>query len=110
MKLRRTGIPSSDIAVRNPCTPSVKDLYPRIPGWHAQRARHFFCSQKTARCLFRFTATSDSRFTSVGMSAIERFLRPVCHQNFPDELLPDAPRQANPLGIWWLNGGASSRA
>ena len=34
-----------------------------------------------------FPATSDSRFTSVGMTAIERFLRPVCYQGFPDVLL-----------------------
>jgi hypothetical protein len=27
-----------------------------------------------------FPATSDSRFTSVGLNAIERFLRPVCYQ------------------------------
>jgi NADP-dependent aldehyde dehydrogenase len=46
-----------------------------------------------------FPATSDSRFTSVGMSAIERFLRPVCYQGFPDELLPEPLKQANPLGL-----------
>jgi NADP-dependent aldehyde dehydrogenase len=37
-----------------------------------------------------FPSTSDSRSTSVGTLAIERFLRPVCYQNFPDALLPDA--------------------
>jgi NADP-dependent aldehyde dehydrogenase len=35
-----------------------------------------------------FPATSDGRSTSVGTLAIERFLRPVCYQNFPDALLP----------------------
>lgn len=35
-----------------------------------------------------FPATSDGRSTSVGTLAIERFLRPVCYQDFPDELLP----------------------
>lgn len=35
-----------------------------------------------------FPATSDGRSTSVGIVAIERFLRPVCYQNFPLELLP----------------------
>ncbi|RRA49368.1 aldehyde dehydrogenase (NADP(+)) [Acidipila sp. EB88] len=34
-----------------------------------------------------YPATSDSRFTSVGTLAIERFLRPVCYQNLPAELL-----------------------
>lgn len=43
-----------------------------------------------------FPATSDSRTTSVGTLAIERFLRPVAYQNIPDELLPDALREANP--------------
>ncbi|MBD1555800.1 aldehyde dehydrogenase (NADP(+)) [Vibrio sp. S9_S30] len=36
-----------------------------------------------------FPATSDSRSTSVGSCAIERFLRPVCYQNVPESLLPD---------------------
>ena len=36
-----------------------------------------------------YPATTDSRFTSVGTVAIQRFLRPVCYQNFPPALLPD---------------------
>lgn len=47
-----------------------------------------------------FPATSDSRTTSVGSTAIERFLRPVCYQNFSDALLPDALKQDNPLNVW----------
>jgi NADP-dependent aldehyde dehydrogenase len=35
-----------------------------------------------------FPATSDSRATSVGTMAIERFLRPVTYQGFPGQLLP----------------------
>jgi NADP-dependent aldehyde dehydrogenase len=35
-----------------------------------------------------FPATSDGRTTSVGTLAIERFLRPVCYQDFPASLLP----------------------
>jgi 2,5-dioxopentanoate dehydrogenase len=46
-----------------------------------------------------FPATSDGRSTSVGTRAIERFARPVCYQNFPDAVLPDELKQANPLGI-----------
>ncbi|OAJ53094.1 2,5-dioxovalerate dehydrogenase [Paraburkholderia ginsengiterrae] len=46
-----------------------------------------------------FPATSDSRSTSVGTAAIERFLRPVCYQNLADGLLPDALRDANPLNM-----------
>lgn len=44
-------------------------------------------------------ATSDAKATSVGSAAIERFLRPVCYQNLPAELLPDALQDRNPLGI-----------
>jgi NADP-dependent aldehyde dehydrogenase len=57
-----------------------------------------------------FPATSDSRFTSVGMTAIEPFLRPVCYQGFPDELLPEALKRGNPAGIWRLNDGELSKA
>jgi len=41
-----------------------------------------------------FPATADGRSTSVGTLAIERFLRPVCYQDFPDGLLPAALRRA----------------
>jgi NADP-dependent aldehyde dehydrogenase len=52
-----------------------------------------------------FPATTDSRSTSVGTAAITRFTRPVCYQNFPDTLLPDELKYANPLGIWRLVNG-----
>lgn len=52
-----------------------------------------------------FPATSDSRTTSVGASAIARFLRPVCYQNVPANLLPDALRDDNPLGLARLQDG-----
>lgn len=56
-----------------------------------------------------YPATSDARGTSVGSLAIERFLRPVCYQNYPDALLPDALKSANPLGIARLVDGKSTR-
>lgn len=57
-----------------------------------------------------YPATSDSRGTSVGTLAIDRFLRPVCYQNYPDALLPEALRNANPLGLQRLvNGEWSSQ-
>lgn len=46
-----------------------------------------------------FPATSDTRSTSVGSLAIDRFLRPVCFQNLPDNLLPPALRNENPWQI-----------
>lgn len=52
-----------------------------------------------------FPATSDSRSTSVGASAIDRFLRPVCYQNIPASLLPQALRDDNPLGFTRLQDG-----
>ncbi|HEV7369930.1 MAG TPA: aldehyde dehydrogenase (NADP(+)) [Arenibaculum sp.] len=46
-----------------------------------------------------YPATSDGRATSVGSLAIRRFLRPVCYQDLPDALLPEALRDANPMGL-----------
>ncbi|WP_349974915.1 aldehyde dehydrogenase (NADP(+)) [Pseudomonas sp. WHRI 8519] len=57
-----------------------------------------------------YPATSDSRGTSVGSLAIDRFLRPVCYQNLPDALLPAALQNANPLGIERLVDGKPSTA
>lgn len=47
-----------------------------------------------------FPATTDSRFTAVGADGIKRFARPLCFQNWPNELLPDELKNQNPLGIW----------
>ncbi|PXX96261.1 aldehyde dehydrogenase (NADP(+)) [Halomonas sp. LBP4] len=52
-----------------------------------------------------FPATSDSRTTSVGSAAIQRFLRPVCYQNLPADLLPEALKDGNPLGVTRLVDG-----
>jgi NADP-dependent aldehyde dehydrogenase len=50
-----------------------------------------------------FPATSDSRTTSVGAGAIERFLRPVSYQNMPAALLPESLQDTNPMKIWRLH-------
>jgi NADP-dependent aldehyde dehydrogenase len=42
-----------------------------------------------------FPASSDARTTSVGTLAIQRFLRPVCYQGFPDLLLPHSMNNAS---------------
>ncbi|MFJ4444271.1 aldehyde dehydrogenase (NADP(+)) [Pseudomonas sp. NPDC089422] len=52
-----------------------------------------------------FPATSDTRTTSVGTAAILRFLRPVCYQDFPDALLPQALKHGNPLQLRRLLDG-----
>jgi NADP-dependent aldehyde dehydrogenase len=44
-------------------------------------------------------STSAAGYTSVGATAIARWLVPVAYQNWPDELLPEALRDANPLGL-----------
>jgi 2,5-dioxopentanoate dehydrogenase len=41
-----------------------------------------------------FPSTSNAMFTSVGATAIDRFLRPVCYQDLPDEVLPGVLRCA----------------
>ena len=52
-----------------------------------------------------FPASTDSRFTSVGVSAIKRWARPVAFQDWPNEMLPEALRDNNPLGIVRLING-----
>ena len=47
-----------------------------------------------------FPATTDSRFTSVGADGIKRFARPLCYQNWSNELLPEELKDENPLEIW----------
>ncbi len=47
-----------------------------------------------------FPATTDSRFTSVGADGIKRFARPICFQNWPNDLLPDELKDENPFAIW----------
>jgi NADP-dependent aldehyde dehydrogenase len=46
-----------------------------------------------------YPASTDSRFTAVGVNAVKRWVRPVCYQNCPDHLLPDALKESNPLQI-----------
>ena len=52
-----------------------------------------------------FPATSSPLFSSVGTSAIERFLRPVCYQNFPDWLMPQALADEHLKDHWRLLDG-----
>jgi alpha-ketoglutaric semialdehyde dehydrogenase len=52
-----------------------------------------------------FPATSDSRSTSVGSLAIRRFLRPVCYQDLPADLLPQELRDGNKSRLPRLSDG-----
>ncbi len=56
-----------------------------------------------------YPASTDARFTSVGTAALQRFVRPVCYQDFPAALLPLALRDENPLGLWRLVDGQLTR-
>ena len=57
-----------------------------------------------------FPATTDSRFTSVGTAAIQRFARPVCYQNFPPDALAPELRSENPCGLLRIVNGELTRA
>lgn len=57
-----------------------------------------------------YPATTDGRVTSVGVEAVKRFVRPVCFQDCPEEFLPDALKDANPLGIMRKVNGIYTRA
>lgn len=49
-----------------------------------------------------YPATTDSRFTAVGINGVKRWVRPVCFQNCPEYLLPDELKNSNPKKIWRL--------
>jgi NADP-dependent aldehyde dehydrogenase len=44
-------------------------------------------------------AATSSSATSVGAGSIDRWLRPVTYQNVPDDLLPEALQENNPLRV-----------
>jgi NADP-dependent aldehyde dehydrogenase len=43
--------------------------------------------------------SSSTHTTSVGLDSVFRFMRPVAHQNYSDELLPESLQNANPWKI-----------
>ncbi|MGA1227624.1 MAG: aldehyde dehydrogenase (NADP(+)) [Tamlana sp.] len=46
-----------------------------------------------------YPASTDTRFTAVGVDSIKRFVRPFSFQNWPHILLPDELKNDNPLSI-----------
>lgn len=46
-----------------------------------------------------YPASTDSRFTAVGINSIKRWVRPFSFQSWPNDLLPDELKNENPLGI-----------
>ncbi|MCX2678627.1 aldehyde dehydrogenase (NADP(+)) [Galbibacter sp. EGI 63066] len=58
-----------------------------------------------------FPASSDSKYTSVGLTAVKRWVRPVSYQDWPDALLPKALQNSNPLQILrTINGEVTKNA
>jgi len=52
-----------------------------------------------------YPATTHSYFTSIGTASIDRFVRPLCLQGFPDSALPEELQNANPKGIMRILNG-----
>ena len=56
-----------------------------------------------------YPATTHSHYTSVGTRAIERFVRPICYQDWPNSMLPIELQDANPRGVFRLLNGQRTR-
>ena len=52
-----------------------------------------------------YPASTDSRFTAVGIHSVKRWVRPISYQDWPGSQLPDALKNSNPLGISRLVNG-----
>ena len=46
-----------------------------------------------------YPASTDSRFTAVGVDSIKRWVRPFSFQSWPNNLLPNELKDENPLQI-----------
>ena len=46
-----------------------------------------------------YPAASDARFSAVGTTSIQRWVRPACWQDWPHDQLPPELRDDNPRGI-----------
>ncbi|PHQ57693.1 MAG: aldehyde dehydrogenase (NADP(+)) [Lutibacter sp.] len=52
-----------------------------------------------------YPASTDSRFTAVGINSIKRWVRPFSFQSWPNDLLPNELKSENPLKISRLIDG-----
>jgi NADP-dependent aldehyde dehydrogenase len=55
-----------------------------------------------------YPASTDSRFTAVGINSIKRWVRPFSFQSWPNDLLPDELQHENPLKISRIIDGKST--
>ncbi|GMN08702.1 aldehyde dehydrogenase (NADP(+)) [Croceitalea sp. MTPC9] len=56
-----------------------------------------------------YPASTDSRFGAVGIHSINRWVRPISFQDWPNNLLPDELRDENPLKINRSVNGVSTK-
>ena len=52
-----------------------------------------------------YPASTDSRFTAVGINSIKRWVRPFSYQDWPNALLPEELQDENPLSIFRIIDG-----
>jgi NADP-dependent aldehyde dehydrogenase len=55
-----------------------------------------------------YPASTDSRFTAVGIHSIKRWVRPITFQNWPNEMLPSELKDENPMDILRLINGVKT--
>ncbi|MBV1888448.1 MAG: aldehyde dehydrogenase (NADP(+)), partial [Urechidicola sp.] len=55
-----------------------------------------------------YPASTDSRFTAVGIHSIKRWVRPMSYQDWPNDLLPVELQNENSMGIMRLVNGELS--
>lgn len=55
-----------------------------------------------------YPASTDSRFTAVGIHSIKRWVRPITFQNWPNEMLPSELKDENPMDILRLVNGVKT--
>ena len=56
-----------------------------------------------------YPASTDSRFTAVGIGSIKRWVRPFSYQDWPNHLLPLELQNENPLGIFRTIDGVRTK-
>ncbi len=57
-----------------------------------------------------YPAASDARFSAVGTSSIRRWVRPMCWQDWPHDLLAPEVQDGNPRGLRRLVDGRPEQA
>ncbi len=56
-----------------------------------------------------YPASTDSRFSAVGITSIKRWVRPFSYQDWPNNLLPKELQNENPLGIFRTIDGVKTK-